>query len=204
MTKTHKKLSYKHGVFAALFAFLLVPVTVGAATDTATTTINANLGSTITLSTSGTVTLNVVPTGAGAMSSNFDTVTVATNNSSGYTLTLANTDADTDLEDGANAIAADSGTQVSPSSTLTNNRWGYRVDGLGGFGAGPTAAETNVASSAYSWAGVPATGSANTIKTTTEESGSDVTTVWFGVRADTSNPSGTYSDTVTYTATTNP
>lgn len=202
--QTQKLLSKKVLASAVLAALLLIPLSVSAATDTDTTTINANLGSTISITTSGTVTLNVVPTGAGALSSDSDTVTVATNNASGYALTLANTDADTDLEDGSNEIQADSGTQASPSSGMTNNRWGYRVDGVGGFGAGPTSAETNVASSTYSWAGVPASGSANTLKTTSEEAAADVTTVWYAVKADTSNPSGTYSDTVTYTATTNP
>lgn len=192
-------------VFSALatLGLLIAPLTVHAATDSESTTINVSLGSTISITTSGAVAISVTPTGAGAMSSDSDSVLVSTNNAAGYTLTLADADADTDLVNGGNTIEADAGTQASPTSGLTNNRWGYRVDGIGGFGAGATSAETNVSSSAYSWAGVPATGSPNTIATTASAGTDDETIVWFGIRATTANPNGTYSDTVTYTATTN-
>ena len=199
-----KHFSLRH--FLILIITLLVggPVIVSAASDTENTTINASLGSTITLASSGTVNISLTPTASGSMSSSDDTVEVATNNATGYTLTLANGDGNTNLVNGGNTIAADSGTQASPSSSLTNNRWGYRIDGLGGFGSGPTSAEVDESSSAYSWAGIPASSAPNTIRTTNAALGSSITTVWFGVKADTSKPNGTYSDTVTYTATTNP
>ena len=191
---------------AALLAVvgLCAPLTVQAATDSSTTTVNANLGSTISLSTSGTVTINVTPTASGSMSSASDTVSVSTNNTSGYALTLADADATNTLVNGANSIAADGGNQASPSGDLTNNSWGYRVDGVGGFGAGPTSSESNVATSSYSWAGVPVSGSANTLKTTATTASGDTTSVWYGVKADTSKANGTYSGTVTYTVTSNP
>lgn len=206
MKNKHKKTNTKRILLqlTLVASIVMVPLSVSAATDSDATVVNVNLGSSISVSTSGTVTMNVTPAGSGSMSSASDTVTVATNNSTGYALTLANADADTDLQNGGNAIAADSGTQASPSSSLTNNRWGYRVDGLGGFGAGATSVEDNVENSDYSWAGVPASGSASTIRTTSSESASSVTTVWYGIKADTTNPNGTYTDTVTYTVTSNP
>ena len=185
---------------ASGLAVLLLPTTVLAATDSDTTTINAEIESVISISTSTTVTINVIPITGGAQSSASDTVTVSTNNATGYNLTLANTDADTDLEDGANAIAAHTGTHASPTA-LANNSWGYAV--AGGNFDGSYSALSNAASSTSLWAGVPVAASPNTLKTTSTPSGSDVTTVWYSVKADTTKPSGTYTDIVTYTATTN-
>lgn len=127
---------------------------------------------------------------------------VSTNNTAGYRLTLANSDATTNLVSGGNTIAAHTGTQASPTA-LATNRWGYRVVNVGGFGATAYSGESNITSSASTWAGVPATGSANTIKTTASTANLDLTTVWYAVRATSSQPAGVYTDTVTYTATTN-
>ena len=198
-----KKNSIKKVLTLVLLAGLIsTPLTVFAATDSENTTINANLGSTISITTSGSVALNVTPVSGGSQTSASDTVSVSTNNSAGYTLTLADSDADTDLENGGNSIVAHAGTQASPTA-LANNRWGYRVDSIGGFNTGG-AVENNVTSSSITYAGVPATGAPNTIKTTAATASGDTTTVWYAVKADTSKPNGTYSDIVTYTATTNP
>ena len=187
--------------FAAV-AVALAPVLASAATDSDNTTINATIGSTISMTTSTTVAISLTPTAGGVVSSNSDTVTINTNNSSGYFLTLEDNDASTNLVSGGNNVAAHTGTQASPT-TLANNRWGYRVDSVGGFGAGPTGAETNNASSTTRWAGVPASGSPVTLKTTGTTATNDVTTVWYGVRATSAQATGTYTDVVTYTATTN-
>ena len=106
------------------------------------------------------------------------------------------------LRRGGNTIAAHAGTQAVPTA-LAANTWGYRVVGVGGFGASAYSAETNNTSSTSTWAGMPATGSPNTLKTTSSTAANDVTTVWYGVKVDSSQPNGVYSDTVTYTATTN-
>ncbi|MBW4062073.1 hypothetical protein HJC99_05875, partial [Candidatus Saccharibacteria bacterium] len=45
--------------------------------------------------------------------------------------------------------------------------------------------------------------SPNTLKTTSGTASNDTTTVWYGVAADTTQPSGTYTNSVTYTATAN-
>jgi hypothetical protein len=201
---TIKQKVYRLTALVAVVGVVLSPVAASAAADTKNTTVNAVVAATISMTTSGTVTINVTPTGAGAMSSSSDSVSVSTNNSTGYNLTLADSDATTTLVNGGNTITADSGTQAAPSTNLTTDRWGYRVDAVGGFGAGPTSAETNIANSAYKWAGVPASGSANTLKSTATTASNDTTTVWYGVKATTAKASGTYTDQVTYTATTNP
>lgn len=186
-----------------VFASVLVPAAAFAANQTAGTTINATIGSTISISTSGTVTLAITPTASGSATSASDTVSVSTNNSTGYNLTLASSSAQVTLTNGGNSIAASSGTQASPV-TLANNTWGYRVDSAGGFGSGPTSAQSNVTSLSNTWAGIPASGSPNTLKTTATTAAADTTVVWYGAKVDTTKPNGTYSNTVTYTATTNP
>ena len=181
---------------------VLTPAAFAAVSNSASTVINANIGSTISISTSGTVNLAITPTASGSASSASDTVSVSTNNSLGYNLQLADSDATTNLVNGASTIAASSGTFASPA-TLANNTWGYRVDGAGTFGAGPTSAQTNQSSLSGTWAGVPASGSPATLKSTSTTATADTTTVWYGAKADTTKPNGTYTDTVTYTATTN-
>lgn len=191
------------GAVVGVIASVLVPAAAFAANQSAGTTINAEIGSTISISTSGTVTLTVTPTASGSATSASDTVSVSTNNATGYYLQLASSSAQVTLTNGANTIAASSGTQASPV-TLANNTWGYRVDSAGGFGAGPTSTQTNVANLSNTWAGIPASGSPNTLKTTATTASADTTTVWYGAKVDTTKPNGTYSNTVTYTATTNP
>ena len=190
------------GYVLAIIGVIASPIIASAATQSSNTTINATVGSVISVSTGGTVAISLTPTAGGVVSSASDTVTVNTNNATGYTLTLADADATTSLASGGNTISAHTGTQASPTA-LASNRWGYRIVNVGGFGASAYSAETNNTSSSSTWAGVPATGAANTIKTTATTASGDTTTVWYGVKATSAQPSGTYSDTVTYTATTN-
>jgi hypothetical protein len=171
---------------------------------TATTTVSSNIGGVISLfTTSGTVNANVTPTGSGAQTIASDTVTVSTNDPSGYTLALAETGASSNLVSGSDTIPPSSGTQASPVA-MSANTWGYRVDGVGGFGAGPTSGQSSAAiSGSIKFAAVPVTASPNTLKTTSGTASSDTTTVWYGVAANTSQPIGTYTNSVTYTATAN-
>jgi hypothetical protein len=169
---------------------------------TATTTISSQVSSVISLSTSGTVNVNVTPSGAGVQTIANDTVTVSTNDTAGYTLQLGETGAGTTLLSGSNSIAADSGTQTTPTAE-TAGTWGYRVDSIGGFGAGPTTSASNTAIGSIKFAGVPASGSPNTIKTTATTATNDTLSVWYGVAVNTAQPTGTYTNSVTYTATAN-
>lgn len=180
---------------------VVLPTAAGASTTA--TTISSAIGSVISVLTSnGTVNVNVTPTASGAQTIASDTVTVSTNDTAGYTLQLADTDANTSLVSGSNTITASSGTQASPSAQ-TAGTWGYRVDGLGGFLAGPTSSQSSAAIGALKFAGVPANSSPNTLKTTSSTASNDTTTIWYGVAANTTQPTGTYTDEVTYTATAN-
>ena len=200
-TKRSNSIVISSIVFALLMT-LASPALVSAASNTASTTISATVAPVISISTGSTVSISLTPTPGGVVSSASDTVTVSTNNTAGYTLTLADSDATTTLVSGGNSIGAHAGTQAVPTA-LAANKWGYRVVNIGGFGASAYSAETNAGSSTSTWAGIPATGSANTIKTTAATASGDTTTVWYGAKVDSTQPSGTYSDAVTYTATTN-
>lgn len=172
-----------------------------AAVNSANTTINANVGSAIAITSLSAVNINVTPTASGArLSSAKDTVTVNTNNAAGYNLTLAMSTSETRLLSGANSIAQAAGTLASPQA-LGTNTWGYRVASAGGFGAG-AAAENSVATSSYTWAGVPASGTPDQVKSTSVPANDDTTDIWYAIMVDTTKPSGTYTGTVTYTATT--
>lgn len=157
----------------------------------------------ITLTTSGSVNINALPAAGGSCTTQKDIVAVLTHSGNGYTLTASNSTTNTNLVSGSNNIAASSGTVAAP--TPLSNRWGLRVDGLGGFGSGPTTAQTNASTSSVSFAGLPAsTSTALTLATTTSYSASTVNTnVWYGVCANTSVPSGTYTSNVLYTAVVN-
>ena len=205
------RISQRTGAWIAVasLAFVTVsPVIVSAATDTEETTISATVDATISVTTSTTVSIALTPTGGGVVSSSNDTVSVSTNNSGGYNLTVEDSDADTDLVNGANTFAASAGTKTVPIA-LANDTWGVAVAsgttgiGTNGFDASYTPAESNNASSTSLWAGMPASGAPMLLKSTTTVASNDTTSVWYAVKATTAQPAGTYTDTVTYTATTN-
>jgi hypothetical protein len=196
-----RKLSVIAGL-ASVALVITTPAFAAAVTTSANTTINATISPTISIASGTTVAIAITPTGAGAASSASDTVTVSTNNTLGYNLSLADSDTNTNLVNGANNIGAHAGTFGAPS-TLANNSWGYRVDGAGTFGAGPSGAQTNATNLTGTWAGVPSSAAPQQLKTTATTATNDTTTVWYGVKSDTTKPSGVYSDQVTYTAVTN-
>ena len=179
-------------------AVLVSPL--AAAANTATTTITAQLNSTISsFTTSSAITLGpFTPIVGGTQASASDTITVSTNASAGYSLTLQSNTASTNLVNGVNTISTSAGTTASPV-TLANNTWGWREDTLAGFGAGPTNAG-NANSATY--AAFPATGTPVTLLArVTGPYVSDVQTIWYSVKADTSKPNGNYVNTALYTAT---
>lgn len=188
---------------AAVLTTSVFAMPVMASAATTNTTISSNVSSVISLLTSnGTVNVDVVPTGAGAQTIASDTVTVSTNDAAGYTLQLAETGASSTLTSGGNNISASAGTKASPVA-MAANTWGYRVDGAGGFGAGATSAASSTAIGAATFAAVPATASPDTIKSTATSASSDQTTIWYGVATDSTQAPGTYTNSVTYTATPN-
>ena len=196
------KIAGRHKIVAlGTVGLLIAPVAVAA--STATTTINSVVSPVISLfTTSGTVDLNVTPTSAGAQTTASDTVTISTNDTAGYTLKLSATTTNTNLVSGANNIAAISGTFAAPV-VLTSGTWGYRIDSAGGFGAGPTAILNSAVIGALTYAGVPSSATPTTLATTATTAVNAVTTVWYSTADNYSVATGTYTQQVTYTATTN-
>jgi hypothetical protein len=191
-------------ILIGLSVFLSLSMTAVASAYTASTTISSTLSGVLSLFTTDvTVNDNVLPTASGAQTIASDTVTISTDDTGGYTLQLGETTASSSLTFNSNTIPASSGTQAAPIA-MADNTWGYRVDGVGGFGAGPTSPVSSAAiSGTITFAAVPASGSPNTLVTTSGTATNATTTVWYGVAANTSTPSGTYTNSVTYTATTN-
>ena len=185
----------------AALAVAITPVAASAASQTSNTPINATVADLISMTTSGTVAISLTPTSGGVVSSGSVTVQVSTNRTAGYILTMKDSDTTTSLSDGAShTIAAHTGTFAAPTA-LANNSWGYAIAG-GAFDVSYSA-ESNNTTSSSKWAGVPASsGTAATLKTTSSTATNDPTTVWYAVKADSSQVGGTYTDTVTYTATT--
>jgi hypothetical protein len=158
----------------------------------------------ISITSNGSVSLNVTPTGSGSCTVQSDLVSVFTDDSNGYVLTLADGSNNTSLTNGTNTIASSSGTLGSPAS-LSGNGWGYRIDGLGAFGAGPTLAQSNASHSSTLFAGVtPSNSGGDTIASTSSPADPAVaTTVWYGACANSSVGSGQYTTQVVYTAVAN-
>ncbi len=205
MQKILKKVRIKYLSVSLLIFGVLFGVTGAVSAITANTTISSAVGSLISITTNGTVNLDVLPTGAGAQTIASDTATVNTNDSLGYTLTLSSSSAVTALTSGANTIPAlTAGTQSTPI-VQTVNTWGYCVPSVGGFSTFcPSVNASNAAiSGTYKFAGIKASGSGNTIATTNTAAVNATTTIWYAVAANTSQATGTYTNTVTYTATAN-
>jgi hypothetical protein len=202
MTYTVKKVSIISSVPLLAIAFVAVVSSVQA--NAVATSVNSSIGSIISVFTSsGTVAVNATPTAGGVQTINNDVVTVSTNDAAGYTLKINETGAGGTLVSGGNSIPASAGTFASPVAQAVNT-WGYRVDGAGTFGAGPTTPVSSVAiSGTIKFAAVPATASPDTIKTTATTASNDVTNVYYGVAVNTATPSGSYTNSVTYTATAN-
>jgi hypothetical protein len=166
---------------------------------------DCNYGScTITLTSNGSTSLNVLPDASGKCTINSDTASVLTDATSGYTLTLTTSTTDNALVGGSDSIDASSGTSSSPS-TLAMNSWGYRVDNVGSFGAGPTSAQSNVPTPSLTFAGVPPSDQAAAViaSTTGPANPAEDTEVWYGICIDATIPADTYSTTVLYTAVVN-
>jgi hypothetical protein len=183
----------------ALVGLVFVPtLQASAAADNDPTTITATIAPMITMTAGATVGFTLTPSTGVAESNGSNVVSVSTNNSTGYYLSIADQDATLTLTNGANTIAASANTYATPA-TLATNTWGYAIPG-GNFSAVYTS-QTDVTTSTLKYTGI--TASAQTIKTTATTATNDTTTVWYGAKVDTSKPTGAYTDSITFVATTN-
>ena len=185
-------------------AAITVPLVAAADSQQTTTQVGLTVNPVIISYSSGPiVTLGAVnPDTSGRQSTASDTINANTNDSAGLTVTLQeNSAASTAMISGSNTIPASAGTTSSPVA-LANNTWGWRMDSLAGFGAGPTSTISNAAPSALTYAAIPANGSPFTLHTTSTN-GSTADTVWYSARVNNTQAAGTYQTTVLYTVTTN-
>lgn len=159
---------------------------------------------TITLTDTGVPTLTVVPTPTGVCSVQSDTVSVLTDSTTGYSLTMTTSTTNNAMQGTSTNMAASSATSSAPT-TLAVNTWGYRVDNLASFGAGPTTAQSSGSVPSVTFAGVPASNQSSTqvASSSSPANPAQDTKVWYGVCANASIPVDTYSATVVYTAVTN-
>ena len=192
------------GAFGFALSLAVAPWAVHGDTVTSDTALSLAVNPVISsYSTGPTVTLGAItPDTTGKQSTAADTVSANTNDTAGLTISLQEKSAaSTAMIAGANTITTSSGTPAAPAA-LTNNNWGWRVDSLAGFGAGPSGTLANAVPSALTYAGIPVNGSPFVIKTTSAV-GSSSTSVWYSARINNTQPLGTYATTVTYTIVTN-
>lgn len=162
-----------------------------AATSSTNVTVNAIIEEVLSVADLGdggtgakTVNLNATPGVLASNAADPHVIEIGTNSPKGYKLSIKDADANTNLVNGANTIAAHTSTFASPTA-LANNSWGYRTDQM----------------TVGSYAGVTATDV--TIRSSTGVVASETTNITYGVLVDASKPSGTYTDIVTITAVTN-
>ncbi|MBR2600852.1 hypothetical protein IKE07_01815 [Candidatus Saccharibacteria bacterium] len=140
----------------------------------------------LALQTSGSKT-NILPNQAKTDDANFKSTIKIWTNANGYTITLKDGDTDTSLVSGTNSIPA-VGTVSDNAIEAGSAAWGYKVG-----------------STASTWLAVPAsTASAASIKADGSAGADGETTeVYYAVSTAANQATGTYTDTIVYTATTN-
>jgi hypothetical protein len=158
----------------------------------------------ITLTSGGSTILDVLPTSAGKCSVQSDTASVLTNSDTGYNLTTTTSTTNNALVGSSANINASGATAASPT-TLSMNTWGYRVDGLSGFGSGPTSAVSSGSVPSLTFAGIPASNQtpAPVASSSAPANPAATTKIWYGLCVNASIPAGAYTTTVVYTAVTN-
>ena len=151
----------------------------------------------LSLTTSGSpVTLggtSIAPTPAGTFASAQSDVTVKTN-APNYNLSLSTNStvaSSQNLTSGSNNIPATAGT-FSSKTALANNTWGFTLT------ASPAPGDAV-------WSKVPVSGGDITLKSdqASDDTVGDTTSIFYGTKVDTGQPSGTYTATVVYTAVSN-
>ncbi|MFV0484618.1 MAG: IPT/TIG domain-containing protein [Candidatus Saccharimonadales bacterium] len=153
----------------------------------------------MTLTASATVNMGITPTGSGVMAAGAQTLTATTNSPAGYTLAITGGSSAAQLLTNAASIS-------SPIA-LGSNTWGFAMNQVSSSSAANTI--TNGFDASYA---VPTPSNtskwadpllAPTIKNTSQKVTNDVTTVYYGIKADTALTAGTYTSNIQYAATAN-
>jgi hypothetical protein len=191
-------LSFSSLLLVILLFLFLKPVFAASTT----TEVSVIVNQVISISSLGSVTLNVTPTSNGVQTANSDIVSISTSDTNGYNLSISDSsNISNALTYSSYSIPATTYTTSSPG-ILNANYWGFCVNDLSTFtGFCPNAPFTNqTINSSLKFAAVPLLSNAVQVKTTHTTASNDTTTFWYGASIDTSQPSGTYSGTVVYTA----
>ena len=160
------------------------------------TDISVDVNSSLSITTDaagGELIIPVSPVPSGALSYLDLEVDVSTNNLTGYTLSMNTKIENTALINQSNSshtIPSTTYPKASPG-TLTANTWGYHVWPLG------------QTTSSTTFSALPPLSAPQIITVTNAPSPSSITTLTFGVNVDTTLISGTYKNTVVFTATSN-
>jgi GH35 family endo-1,4-beta-xylanase len=154
------------------------------------------------ISSSLNITSKSISIAPGKVSSAPHSIQIGSNNHDGYILTISTSTTDNALKHAPSSTTIPAIASSKPTA-LTNAApaWGYRTDGVGSFGAGPTTVETNVVKSAFTWAGVPTSASPATIITTTSPDlgYTRKLDIYYAAFAPRTVPAGNYSNTIVYT-----
>ena len=206
------------GAFSTTFlaSSIFTPVVPSSAQDIGAV-INAS-GYYLNLTNANTVSMDLATTASGTIGIAKDTINIKSNAPDGYDLYLSMNNNDTDgnrLYKDANPgtatspnpyLSPTSGTFSSPTP-LDTNSWGYALanttTGLPTAGSSFDATyNASVPDQNSKWAGVPLAGNEQLLQTiTTPNSTEGINTdIYYGVKANTALPSGSYKGTVTYTA----
>ena len=180
-------------LFAYVFAGIFTPVQSSEAQEV--TINNSASGYYVTITNADTLALNVDATPVGSIATSSDTINVKTNAPTGYQLYVSasssniynpNDTTHTDVH-----LSPVDGT-LENKAALRPNTWGFSLDD----------ASTYELASSDIWAKVLDNGTTLISETSTPEYATGVnTTVYYGVNANTSLPSGAYTTTIYYTAT---
>ena len=172
---------------------LLFPTTPEAAHAEETTKATLAIQPTLAVTLPNTVNFEVQPTAAGAVTSGSATLSISTNNETGYSLYLSTADGDNalhsinpDTQQTITALTRENAT----ADNFTNNTWGYNLS-------------KDTATDSTTYQSVPTTQPSDP-QIITEAPTTDTYNLTFAAKVDSSLPSGTYTNTVTVSAVTNP
>ena len=194
---------------AFLASSIFAPINTSNAAETVVTA-NVTYGAySLSLSTESSVTLNLVADVDGAMAVTQSNVSTSTSSPGGYKLFLSMVDTAPNnylvhtLD--ANKKITSSGTFTNPVA-LTNGTWGYAIPhstatvlNTNGFDASYTA-QTSGSTNSSTFAAVPVGEPIKIAQTSTSNSTPNVIPVYYGARVGFETASGSYTNTVLYTA----
>ena len=165
-----------------------------ASADTSDVEVSVSVDSAISLAMSGTTSISALAPNAADLTTMSSTATVSTNDLDGYTLTVIDKDTVTALTN------ANSDTIPAATATPTAGTAGWGVQTSEAYTGMDTGLNT-------AWTAMPAsTGTALTLKNTgtqTAATSADTTVLKYGVATAAAQPTGTYTDTIVFTATAN-